>query len=245
MTESNESAVSAIRAWLETTKGEPIPAGLPVNEALRRAGELRDSLRAESASPNSYELTAENTEVLHAVCASIREEPADPRHVLAEAARAYAFVESVVWPEEEPYGGRQELLADLAFTGWRAGRRANKSAEAERWLRRYSASHLSTVAGSMASRILSDLVSEGPGTSTDPELHNPQVLLSLLEVMRSRIKSDPRAVRAAATLVTSSIDGATESIGQRDEREYFLDELGLIAGGACRLLFDREAARPR
>jgi tetratricopeptide (TPR) repeat protein len=74
-------------------------------------------------------------------------------------------------------------------------------------------------------------------------LEDPELLLCVCEVLRSRYNTSPTSVRADAEFFYQFLDQPSRKIGHYDEKEYFLGELALIAGTACRFLFHREEAR--
>jgi tetratricopeptide (TPR) repeat protein len=58
----------------------------------------------------------------------------------------------------------------------------------------------------------------------------------------SRVETSPAAARDEAEFFYRFLETPKRPIGVFDERDYYLGELALISGGACRLLFRREDA---
>jgi len=74
-------------------------------------------------------------------------------------------------------------------------------------------------------------------------LDDPELLISLCGALRGQLETAPAAVREEAEFFYQFVSNPKREIGLYDEREYYLGELALVAGTACRVLFDREAAR--
>jgi tetratricopeptide (TPR) repeat protein len=75
------------------------------------------------------------------------------------------------------------------------------------------------------------------------DLENPELLLSVCEILRSRFESMPSVVRDDAACFFRFLQDPQREIGLHDEREYFLGELALIAGTASRVLFKLDEAK--
>lgn len=71
-------------------------------------------------------------------------------------------------------------------------------------------------------------------------LDDPELLLCVCEVLRSRLETTPTTVRDDSEFFHNFLEKPRRPIGHYDEREYFLGELALTAGTACRVLFRRE-----
>jgi len=95
----------------------------------------------------------------------------------------------------------------------------------------------------MAERVLATPMSERLGKGCELPLEDSELLLSVCEVLRSRVETAPTAARDEAIFFYGFLDEPTRRIGLFDEREYYMGELALIAGGSNRLLFHREEAR--
>lgn len=94
-----------------------------------------------------------------------------------------------------------------------------------------------------AERVLSTPVPERSGRFKELRLDDPELLLCLCEVLRSRLESSPATVRDEAEFFYGFLGKPKRSIGCYDEREYFLGEFALTAGTACRFLFRRDECR--
>lgn len=94
-----------------------------------------------------------------------------------------------------------------------------------------------------AELILSTQFGERREKSQELRLEDPELLLCVCEVLRSRLETSPAAVRDETEFFYDFLDKPKRKIGHFDEREYFLGELALTAGTACRFLFRREECR--
>jgi tetratricopeptide (TPR) repeat protein len=94
-----------------------------------------------------------------------------------------------------------------------------------------------------AEQILAAPIEERVGRARELRLEDPELLLCICEVLRSRVESSPGTARDDAEFFYQFLETPKRKIGLFDEREYFLGELALTAGGACRFLFRREEAR--
>jgi tetratricopeptide (TPR) repeat protein len=102
---------------------------------------------------------------------------------------------------------------------------------------------LSTDAGlKAAERVLATPLDERPGKSRVLHLDDPETLLALCGILRTRMHSSPASVFDEAEFLYRFIESPRREIGLFDERDYFLGETALIAGGACRYLSRREDA---
>ena len=75
------------------------------------------------------------------------------------------------------------------------------------------------------------------------KLEQPELLLSVCARLHERLDASPATVRDDAEHLYEFLRIPARPIGLFDEREYFLGELALIAGTACRHLSRREEAR--
>jgi len=94
-----------------------------------------------------------------------------------------------------------------------------------------------------AQRVFDTPITERAACAAELHLEDPETLLNLTESLLSRVESSPADARDEAEFLFGFLEKPNRPIGQFDEREYFLGELALIAGGACRFLFRREEAR--
>jgi tetratricopeptide (TPR) repeat protein len=94
-----------------------------------------------------------------------------------------------------------------------------------------------------AKRILETPASERLSNAHALRLVKPENLLSLCAALREQMDASPSTVREEADFFYRFIDKPRRSVGLFDEREYFLGEMALIAGTACRNLSRRDEAR--
>jgi tetratricopeptide (TPR) repeat protein len=78
--------------------------------------------------------------------------------------------------------------------------------------------------------------------STELSLEDPEVLLSLTQDLIERIETAPAELRSEAEFFFLFLESPERSIGDFDEREYFLGEFALVAGICSRLMSRREEA---
>jgi tetratricopeptide (TPR) repeat protein len=86
-------------------------------------------------------------------------------------------------------------------------------------------------------------ISERAERAKEIRLEHPEVLLAVCEALTRRIETSPSLVGEEAEFFYRFLETPARKIGEFDEREYFLGELALLAGGANRILFRREDAR--
>jgi tetratricopeptide (TPR) repeat protein len=102
---------------------------------------------------------------------------------------------------------------------------------------------LSSEAGlKAAERVLATPFEERIAKTRALHLEDPETLLALCGTLRSRMNSAPASVFEEAEFLYRFIESPRREIGLFDERDYFLGETALIAGGACRYLSRREEA---
>ncbi len=102
---------------------------------------------------------------------------------------------------------------------------------------------LSTDAGiKAAERVLATPLEERLEKARVLHLEDPETLLALCGVLRTRMHTSPASVFDEAEFLYRFIESPRREIGLFDERDYFLGETALIAGGACRYLSRREDA---
>src|SRR5262245_59026029 len=75
------------------------------------------------------------------------------------------------------------------------------------------------------------------------KLEDPETLLSVCFLLRQRIDTSPVIIREEAGFFYRFLLQPRRDIGLFDEREYFLGEMALIAGTACRQLSRWDEAR--
>ncbi len=94
-----------------------------------------------------------------------------------------------------------------------------------------------------AERVFGVPIPERPAKAQELYLDDPELLIFLTGILTGQLESSPTTVRDEAEFFYHFLESPKREIGLYDEREYFLGELALIAGTACRFLFRREEAR--
>ncbi len=94
-----------------------------------------------------------------------------------------------------------------------------------------------------AACVLATPISEREERASELYLDEPELLISLCELLTKQLETSPATVCEEAGFFYRFVSIPKRPIGLFDEREYFLGELALIAGTACRVLFRREEAR--
>ncbi len=94
-----------------------------------------------------------------------------------------------------------------------------------------------------AERALAAPASERTARADELRLEDPDLLLCVCEILLLRLEGNPLAVREDAEFFYRFIEHPARQIGLHDEREYFLGELALLAGAACRFLFRLDEAK--
>jgi tetratricopeptide (TPR) repeat protein len=107
-----------------------------------------------------------------------------------------------------------------------------------------AAESLSPQEGRIAAESLLEIsIPERPARAEELRLEHAEVLLAVCEILARRIETAPASVAEEADFFFRFLESPVRKIGEFDEREYYLGELALIAGGANRILFRREDAR--
>src|SRR5260370_39938742 len=86
----------------------------------------------------------------------------------------------------------------------------------------------------MAERVLATPVEDRTSKSDELHLDDPELLLAICEVLRSRLETSPAVVRDDAEFFYRFLEKPKRKIGLYDEREYYMGELALTAGGGGR-----------
>ena len=94
-----------------------------------------------------------------------------------------------------------------------------------------------------AMRILATPYSDRAPNASELHLEEPETLLALAFFLRQGLDTSPGTVRDEAEFLYRFLEKPRRPIGLFDERDYFLGELALIAGTACRQLSRRDEAR--
>jgi hypothetical protein len=227
-----------IPAWIETSKDAEIPTGLGVDKALRRALELRDRLRGTLLAA-SFRVDTESVETFHALCTLLDQPGSDPKVLLADASAAFEFISPLDWPSGK-FGGRADLLSRLAFLCWRFARQAENAVAEAKWRGAHSLIEGSSVVAN-AKRTLVTMESLRLEFS-ESDLEGSEQLLSLCTLLWGLGEVEPARARNEAVLLYGFLEKSKCSIGIFDERDYYLGEFALIAGGTCRILSKRKEA---
>lgn len=179
--------------------------------------------------------TATEFDILHGACRTLAE-MSDAKHSLEGAHLLFSFLGQGVW-HESAADERAELIFTCAFAGWRASRRVGNAREVAAWFERLRHATSSPTA------FLSAQEMNPTWLKTDPQiLENPEVLLAVCGILHERLDSSPASTRDKAEFLYRFIESPRREIGLFDEREYFLGEMALLAGTACRHLSRREEA---
>ena len=94
-----------------------------------------------------------------------------------------------------------------------------------------------------ASRVLATPIPERLQNAASLNIEEPECLLSLCSFLREWMDASPAHVLDEAEFFYRFVELPKRVIGLFDERDYFLGELALIAGTACRQLSRRDEAR--
>jgi tetratricopeptide (TPR) repeat protein len=109
---------------------------------------------------------------------------------------------------------------------------------------RFPARRLASSEGDAAAlRALANAPEERLARAEQLRLEDPELLVSLVNLLTRRWETDPSGVRAEAQFFYEYLIQPKRRVGLMDEREYFLGELALIAGTCSRFLSRREDAR--
>jgi len=95
----------------------------------------------------------------------------------------------------------------------------------------------------VAERILRTPFLERLSKTAELRLENPDTLLSITDLLRNRLDTLPSEVCGDAEFFYRFLEKPVRKVGLFDERQYFLGELALIAGTACRQLSRWDEAR--
>lgn len=94
-----------------------------------------------------------------------------------------------------------------------------------------------------AEKALSVQLIDRPTRMRELHLDDPELLLCVCEILRSRLETTPSIVLEEAEFFFNFIREPGRSIGLHDERDYFLGELALLAATSNRVLFHRDDSR--
>jgi tetratricopeptide (TPR) repeat protein len=243
---SEKSWIQQIPGWIEATRGVKVPPGVNKEESLRRAHSMRVLLRDGKISTGQLKLDDDLINTFYALC-DLLEKPGEEsaEDVLHDAETIHRLIAEVPWPDDE-FGEREDLMRRCSHVlslsegklqddhgmesvaRWRipATFPWRGKAPEEGWRE--------------AERVLATPVAERREKAGDLRLDDPALLLSICEVLRSRLETTPATVRDEAEFFFGFLENPRRPIGLGDEREFLLGELALTAGGASRVLFRRE-----
>ncbi len=202
------SWTNPIPGWIEATEGRKIPPGLNKKDALRRARELRDTLRNGTFSPSDFRLDDESANVLYGLCALLRDLEEPPEVALRDARAAYSLISWIDWPSDA-VSEREELLRWCLDLGLRG--RTLSSSDDFKFL--------------AAERVLATPISERAEKASDRQLEDPDTILTLIGRLWERMETSPITIRDDAEFFYRFLEKPKRPIGLFDEREYFLGEL--------------------
>lgn len=94
----------------------------------------------------------------------------------------------------------------------------------------------------IARQILSVPVGDRLARAAELELEKPENLLALCAYLHEQHYTSPESARQEAEFLYRFLEMPRRTIGLFDERDYFLGELALIAGTACRQVSRRQEA---
>jgi len=231
-----------IPTWIEAATDAEIPTGLSVGEALRRALDLRERLRAKTPLLAGFQFDAEFVEKLHTLCALLDQaEDIDPKLLLSDCTAAFELISALDWPSGE-FGGREDLLSRLAFLCWRYAQKAESPAAESKWRGAHWSIDRSDVCA-RAERTLGMTEEQRLDRSDELNLDDPEQLLSLCKLLSGLSEVEPARARDEAAFFYRFLESAKRQIGVFDEKDYYLGEFALLAGVACRILSRRDEAR--
>jgi tetratricopeptide (TPR) repeat protein len=235
ISDHDDRLVSLVPAWIEATTDTEIPAGLAVDEALKRALDLRERLRSGTVKSLELRVDAELVETLHALCSLFdQSEKTGSRTLLVDCSSTFDFVSAIEWPEGH-FGGKEDVLSRLAFLCWRYARQAGDVSSEAKWLEVHSSIDISHALGNIEA-ILATPINERSGLADQVHLEDADQLLSLCELLRRVGDIDPAKMRDEAEFFYRILERPSSGRLTSTERDFFLGELCLLAGGGCRLL---------
>jgi tetratricopeptide (TPR) repeat protein len=210
---------------------------------VRRGSELLRLLRTAEAPAHEGELSDIAIDVLHAACKVIADGAGEsPETLLQDAETFYKFASQAQWPQPD-LGERAELLFDCALPAWRTARVAGKARDSAKWLTQLN--KLSRLK-SPCNLALDELLATSPsqrGPEMVAALETTETLICLCSRLRCQLDTSPTDVLREAKFFYDFLEKQIGLTGQSAEGQYFLGELALIAGTACRLTSARDDAR--
>lgn len=95
----------------------------------------------------------------------------------------------------------------------------------------------------LARRVLASSIGERSESFTISQLEDPELLLSVCDLLQERVESAPAVVRQESEFFYRFVELPERPIGCFDERDFFLGEFALLTGTVCRILATRTEAR--
>jgi len=239
---NDHDLIKGTATWLAMTPVSEVTPELSVTDALDEVPEFLSLLAAGKLPAARFQPDDRAILVLRVACKVLAEPDAGRLERPLEVARSlYDFIHGLAWPQPD-FGERAELLADCAFAGWRISRRLEEPHEEARWLGKFRTGAFQSPLGSEVERELAIPIDHRLEIELDL-FADSQFLLAVCDTLRTRSETSPADTKARAEFVYSCLATPETTIELRDEREHFLGDFALIAGGACRFLFHRQEAR--
>jgi tetratricopeptide (TPR) repeat protein len=214
---------------------------MSISVALRRALELRQSLRVHPCPVPDFRDPESSIDVLYAACQSLLGEVhISPNVVLDDARVLHDTLSACMWPDDD-LEERVNLLCSLSFLCWRAARLLGHSRESQHWESRYRERFRRSVQKEAIEADLRANPRVGPfpfseGVQIDPE-HVFQVLLCL----QDQTDGAPQAVAATAASLYRELQAGLHP-SQRDVELFFLGSFARLAASALKHSADQRAA---
>ncbi len=234
MTLDHGSLIRLTAGWVAKSDIGAIDTGISTKEALRRGRELLARLRSGEALSGIGTLEEPSIDVLHAACHLIGPRPGSTSHSSPGDAKVlHAAISQADWREPD-FDERAELLFNCSLAGWRSARIGGKPGVAAEWMR-----ELNNLGGYPFPGVveLDELLARSPsqgGPDWFTELERVELLICLCNQLRCRLDAVPASVHREAGYFYSLLQTRAGEIGWFDEGMFFLGELALIAGTACR-----------
>ena len=95
----------------------------------------------------------------------------------------------------------------------------------------------------LARRVLASSIGERNESFTTSQLEDPELLLSVCDLLQERVENAPAVVRQESEFFYRFVELPERPIGCFDERDFFLGEFALLTGTVCRILAARGEAR--
>jgi tetratricopeptide (TPR) repeat protein len=236
-----------IAAWSVVTKDHEVPIGLEAEEARRRAHELVHAILVGEASPDSVTIDDDTKHVLSLVVSLLSDAPAETR--LHDANAIYHFIRRLPW-RQDAFGEQQDLLLECAEIGWASIGLSLADIELSRRTAEADGQPMHDFGTHLVSSF--DLAERRPasGMDSDAEVmhqlradpNSTEALAAVSRLLRQEWNSRPAFVAEQACLAYRRLTNFDSKCGLFDERDYYLGEMALLAGGAFHLVGQRDEA---